>query len=82
MLAADEGGRTTPFGSGYRPQVFIGTTDVTCTITVPDGGIVQPGDRATVDLVLERPAAMEAGTRVALREGGRTVGAGVVVAVS
>ncbi len=82
VLSADEGGRHTPFATGYRPQVFIGTTDVTCTVIVPHGGQVQPGDHATVQLELTRPAAMERGTRLALREGGRTVGAGVVLSVS
>jgi len=81
VLAADEGGRRTPFHSGYRPQAFIGTTDVTCVVTVPDGSAVHPGDHTTVELRLTRPAAMEVGTRIALREGGRTVGAGIVLEV-
>jgi len=81
VLTADEGGRKTPFTSGYRPQAFIGTTDVTCVINVPDGGVVNPGDHATVELELIKPAAMEQGTRLALREGGKTIGAGVVLEV-
>jgi len=81
VLTAEEGGRRTPFGTGYCPQAFIGTTDVPCTVTVPDGGLIHPGDHATVELELFAPAAMEAGTRLALREGGRTVGAGLILQV-
>ena len=82
VLTADEGGRKTSFGTGYSPQAFIGTTDVTCVVTVPeDKGVINPGDHATVELELIRPAAMEKGTRLALREGGKTIGAGVVLEV-
>lgn len=84
VLDGSEGGRRTPFGTGYRPQFFFGATDVTGTVTVGgdvDGGdaVVAPGDRAEVGFVLDRPVALEAGMRFAVREGGRTVGAGVVL---
>jgi elongation factor Tu len=82
VLAAEEGGRRTPFGSGYKPQFFFGTTDITGTITVlEDGGLVQPGDRAAIGFELHRPVGVEAGMRFAMREGSRTIGAGVVTAV-
>ena len=88
VLTAAEGGRSTPFGAGYRPQFFFGDTDVTGTIgAVGDGndgndGAVAPGDRATVAFDLDRAVGLETGMRFALREGGRTVGAGVVVSVT
>jgi elongation factor Tu len=81
VLSAKEGGRTKPFGTGYSPQFFFGTTDVTGTIDVGDVGLVSPGDRATIAFWLLKPVGMEAGVRFAVREGGRTVGAGVVTRV-
>jgi elongation factor Tu len=82
VLSAKEGGRHTPFGSGYMPQFFFGTTDVTGIIDVAgDGGVVQPGERTRVGFALQRPVGLEPGMRFALREGGKTIGAGVVVSV-
>jgi elongation factor Tu len=81
VLDAREGGRQTPFGSGYRPQFFFGATDVTGTVRVGSEeapGTVAPGDRATIGFVLDRPIGLLPGMRFAVREGGRTVGAGVV----
>ena len=81
-LAADEGGRRRPFGVGYSPQFFFGTTDVTGAVLEIDGaGLVEPGARATIGFELMRPIGVEPGMRFAVREGGRTVGAGVVTAV-
>jgi elongation factor Tu len=79
VLNKEEGGRHTPFFSGYRPQFYFRTTDVTGVVTLPDGvEMIMPGDNSTflVDLIV--PVAMEPGLRFAIREGGRTVGAGVV----
>ena len=81
VLAAGEGGRHTPFGSGYTPVFFFGAVDVTGTIVVPDDVLVQPGGRTTVGFRLWRPVGIEPGMRFALREGGKTVGAGLVTAV-
>jgi elongation factor Tu len=81
VLGADEGGRHTPFSTGYTPQFFFGATDVTGTLTVPDDGLVEPGARAHVAFHLGRPTGIEPGMRFALREGGRTIGAGVVTHV-
>jgi elongation factor Tu len=79
VLATKEGGRSTPFGAGYRPQFFFGTTDVTGTIaSIKDAELVMPGDRATVEFELQKPVGVEVGMRFAIREGGKTVGAGVV----
>ena len=79
VLSKDEGGRHTPFFSGYRPQFYFRTTDVTGVITLPDGvEMVMPGDNSTCAVELIYPIAMEQGLRFAIREGGRTVGAGVV----
>ena len=79
VLSKDEGGRHTPFFSGYRPQFYFRTTDVTGIITLPDGvEMVMPGDNSTFGVELIYPIAMEQGLRFAIREGGRTVGAGVV----
>jgi elongation factor Tu len=80
VLGANEGGRHTPFGSGYTPQFFFGATDVTGALEV-DGGIIHPGDRARVRFTLIRPIGIEPGMRFALREGGRTIGAGLVTGV-
>jgi elongation factor Tu len=81
VLTAKEGGRHTPFASGYRPQFFFGATDVTGTLLVPEGEVVKPGDRASVSFSLARAVGLEPGMRFALREGGRTVGAGLVTRV-
>jgi elongation factor Tu len=82
-LAAKEGGRSTPFGVGYTPQFFFGTTDVTGRISsVEEAEAVTPGDRATIGFELHRPIGVEPGMRFAVREGGKTIGAGVVTAVS
>ncbi len=82
VLSAAEGGRHTPFSSGYTPQFFFGATDVTGSITVPDDAAVEPGGRARVVFRLGRPTGLEPGMRFALREGGRTIGAGVVTLVT
>jgi len=77
VLSKDEGGRHTPFFDGYRPQFFFGTADVTGIIKTPEGvEMVMPGDNLTVEIDLGKPIAMEAGQRFAIREGGRTIGAG------
>jgi len=82
-LTTKEGGRRRPFGSGYAPQFFFGTTDVTGTITLPtEVARVAPGDRTSLTVVLQKPAGFEVGSRFAVREGSRTVGAGVVTAVT
>ncbi len=82
VLAKDEGGRHTPFFNGYRPQFYFRTTDVTGVVTLPEGvEMVMPGDNVTMEVELIAPIAMEEGLRFAIREGGRTVGAGVVTAI-
>ncbi len=79
ILGKDEGGRHTPFFNGYRPQFYFRTTDVTGVITLPDGvEMVMPGDNVHVNAELITPIAMDVGLRFAIREGGRTVGAGVI----
>jgi elongation factor Tu len=79
VLSKEEGGRHTPFFSNYRPQFYVRTTDVTGTIQLPQGvEMVMPGDNVVMDVELITPVAIEAGMRFAIREGGRTVGAGVV----
>ncbi len=79
VLKKDEGGRHTPFFTGYRPQFYFRTTDVTGTCQLPEGTeMVMPGDNVTMEVNLIAPIAMEEGLRFAIREGGRTVGAGVV----
>ena len=79
VLNKDEGGRHTPFFKGYRPQFYFRTTDVTGAVTLPSGvEMVMPGDNVDVDVELMNPIAMEKGLRFAVREGGHTVGAGVV----
>ncbi|MDZ7294357.1 MAG: elongation factor Tu [candidate division KSB1 bacterium] len=79
VLTKEEGGRHTPFFNGYRPQFYFRTTDVTGTIRLPEGvEMVMPGDNVTMEVELITPIAMEEGLRFAIREGGRTVGAGVV----
>jgi len=82
VLSKDEGGRHTPFFDGYRPQFYVRTTDVTGSITLPEGTeMVMPGDNVSITAELIAPIAMEEGTRFAIREGGRTVGAGVVASI-
>ena len=82
VLTKEEGGRHTPFFTGYRPQFYFRTTDVTGTVTLPSGTeMVMPGDRVTVDAELIQPIAMEKELRFAIREGGKTVGAGVVAQI-
>jgi elongation factor Tu len=79
ILTKEEGGRHTPFFNGYRPQFYFRTTDVTGVVQLPEGTeMVMPGDNATVTVELIQPIAMEKELRFAIREGGRTVGAGVV----
>jgi elongation factor Tu len=79
VLSKDEGGRHTPFFNGYRPQFYFRTTDVTGAVDLPEGvEMVMPGDNVKVTVKLINPIAMEEGLRFAVREGGRTVGAGVV----
>jgi len=82
VLSKDEGGRHTPFFDGYRPQFFFGTADVTGIIKCPEGvEMVMPGDNLTVSIELGKKIAMEAGQRFAIREGGRTIGAGRITEV-
>jgi elongation factor Tu len=83
VLSKDEGGRHTPFFKGYKPQFFFETTDVTGSCELPEGTeMVMPGDNVTMAVKLIAPIAMEEGQRFAIREGGRTVGAGVVTKIS
>jgi len=82
VLTKEEGGRHTPFFSGYRPQFYFRTTDVTGSATLPSGvEMVMPGDNVTLDVTLHVPIAMDKGLRFAIREGGRTVGAGTVTEI-
>ena len=82
VLSKDEGGRHTPFFKGYRPQFYFRTTDVTGAVELPDGvEMVMPGDNINFVAELIAPIAMEEGLRFAIREGGRTVGAGVVAKI-
>jgi elongation factor Tu len=82
VLGKDEGGRHTPFFSGYKPQFYVRTTDVTGEVTLPDGKeMVMPGDTVTFKVKLTAPIALEDNTRFSVREGGRTVGAGVVTKI-
>ncbi len=82
VLTREEGGRHTPFFSGYKPQFYFRTTDVTGTIQLPAGvEMVMPGDNITIAGELIYPVALEEGLRFAIREGGRTVGAGVITKV-
>jgi elongation factor Tu len=82
VLTKEEGGRHTPFFSNYRPQFYFRTTDVTGSIKLPQGvEMVMPGDNVTLEVELISPIAMEQGLRFAIREGGRTVGAGVVSSI-
>jgi elongation factor Tu len=82
ILTKEEGGRHTPFFTNYRPQFYFRTTDVTGVVTLPDGTeMVMPGDNARMTIELIQPIAMDEGLRFAIREGGRTVGAGVVTKI-
>ncbi|MEN6540668.1 MAG: elongation factor Tu, partial [Mizugakiibacter sp.] len=82
VLSKEEGGRHTPFFRGYRPQFYFRTTDVTGEVILPEGvEMVMPGDNIVLEGKLITPIAMEEGLRFAIREGGRTVGAGVVAKV-
>jgi elongation factor Tu len=79
VLTKDEGGRHTPFFTNYRPQFYFRTSDVTGTLSLPQGvEMVMPGDNVAVEVELQKPVAMEKGLRFAIREGGRTIGAGRV----
>jgi elongation factor Tu len=79
VLSKEEGGRHTPFFTGYRPQFYFRTTDVTGVATLPEGvEMVMPGDNTQMQVELITPIAMEKGVRFAIREGGRTVGSGTV----
>ncbi len=83
ILTKEEGGRHTPFFNGYRPQFYFRTTDVTGSVTLPEGTeMVMPGDNISMDVILITPIAMDKELRFAIREGGRTVGAGVVTEIS
>jgi elongation factor Tu len=82
VLSKEEGGRHTPFFNNYRPQFYFRTTDVTGAVTLPEGTeMVMPGDNVQMTVQLIAPIAMEQGLRFAIREGGRTVGAGVVAKI-
>ena len=82
MLTKEEGARHTPFFNGYRPQFYFRTTDVTGNIKLPEGvEMVMPGDNIDMEITLITPIALEQGLRFAIREGGRTVGSGVVAKV-
>ena len=82
VLTKEEGGRHTPFYNGYRPQFYLRTTDVTGAIGLPDGAeMVMPGDNVEMTVELITPIALEIGQRFAIREGGRTVGAGAIISI-
>ena len=82
ILSKDEGGRHTPFFNNYRPQFYFRTTDVTGVVTLPSGTeMVMPGDNTVMSVKLIQPIAMEEGLQFAIREGGRTVGAGQVIKI-
>ena len=81
-MTKEEGGRHTPFFSNYRPQFYFRTTDVTGVVNLPEGvEMCMPGDNVTMNIELITPSAIEEGLRFAIREGGHTVGAGVVTAI-
>jgi elongation factor Tu len=83
ILGKDEGGRHTPFFTGYKPQFYVRTTDVTGEVTLPEGKeMVMPGDTVTFKVKLVAPVALEDNTHFAIREGGKTVGAGVVTKIT
>jgi elongation factor Tu len=81
VLGKEEGGRHTPFFTGYTPQFFFRTTDVTGTTTLAGAEMVMPGDTVALDIALQKPVALYKGSRFAIREGGRTVGSGIVTEV-
>ncbi|MCC5894455.1 MAG: elongation factor Tu, partial [Alkalibacterium sp.] len=82
VLSKEEGGRHTPFFTNYRPQFFFRTTDVTGVVELPEGTeMVMPGDNTNMSVSLIAPIAVEDGTKFTIREGGRTVGAGVVTKI-
>ncbi|RLD20155.1 MAG: elongation factor Tu, partial [Caldiserica bacterium] len=82
ILSKEEGGRHKPFFTGYKPQFFLRTTDVTGSIKLPEGmQMAMPGDNVDIEVELIYPVALEETQRFAIREGGRTVGAGVITAV-
>jgi elongation factor Tu len=82
ILSKEEGGRHTPFFNGYRPQFYLRTTDVTGTLNLPEGvEMVMPGDNTEITGELMSPVALEEGARFAIREGGRTVGAGTITEI-
>ena len=82
VLSKEEGGRHTPFFNGYKPQFYIRTTDITGEISLPEGvEMIMPGDNVKMGISLINPVALEEGLRFAIREGGRTVGAGVITKV-
>jgi elongation factor Tu len=82
VLRKDEGGRHTPFFAGYRPQFFIRTLDITGAVELPEGvEMVMPGDNVNLKVKLIEPVALEPGSRFAIREGGRTVGSGVITKI-
>ena len=82
VLSKEEGGRHTPFFKGYRPQFYFRTTDVTGEVELPSGvEMVMPGDNIKISVILGAPIAMEQGLKFAIREGGHTVGAGVVTKI-
>jgi elongation factor Tu len=81
VLTKEEGGRHTPFASGYAPQFFFGVTNVTGVIRIDEGAVVSPGDQAEISFELNKPVGIEPGVRFAMREGGKTVGAGLVTDV-
>ena len=83
VLTKEEGGRHTPFYNGYRPQFYLRTTDVTGAIGLPDGAeMIMPGDNVEMTVDLITPIALEVGQRFAIREGGRTVGAGAITTIT
>ena len=82
VLTKEEGGRHTPFFSNYRPQFYFRTTDITGVCVLPEGTeMVMPGDNVTMEVELIHPVAIEDGTKFSIREGGRTVGAGIVASI-
>ena len=82
VLTKDEGGRHTPFFTNYRPQFYFRTSDVTGTLNLPAGvEMVMPGDNVSVEIELQKTVAMDKGLKFAIREGGRTIGSGIVVEV-
>ncbi len=82
ILSKEEGGRHTPFFNGYRPQFYFRTTDVTADVSLPEGvEMIMPGDHIEMEVKLIAPIAMEEGLRFAIREGGRTIGAGSIIKI-